>query len=146
MNVSDETGCEAIISSNTYDDAVVPGDDEHGSALAPEQDLPDSPPEFNSTTVPKQSARLNAMFISNGSGATKMASDGSASDKQAHRSSSKHPRAANGVRKLPEGSTKRKNPPQLHHARPKKTKLDSSTTPFGPLAEVEASPPTVSRP
>ncbi|KAJ7813788.1 hypothetical protein B0H14DRAFT_3477564 [Mycena olivaceomarginata] len=96
MNVSDETGREAIISSNAYDDAVVPGDDENGSALAPEQDLPDSPPEFDSTTVPKRSARLNAMFILNGSGATKMASDGSASDKQAHRSSSKHPRAANG--------------------------------------------------
>jgi hypothetical protein len=39
MNVSDGTGCEANSSSNAYDDEVVPGDDEQGSALAPDQDL-----------------------------------------------------------------------------------------------------------
>ncbi|KAJ7884647.1 hypothetical protein B0H14DRAFT_2564352 [Mycena olivaceomarginata] len=123
----------------------MPDDDKLGSSLAADPDPANMPPEIDSTTGPKRSARLNAMFNSNGSEAIGGAPDGSGSKNQAHRSSSNHPRAANGVQKQPEGSTKRKNPAQIHHARPKKLKLDSFTTPVGALAEVEALPPTKSR-
>ncbi|KAJ7347847.1 hypothetical protein DFH08DRAFT_808624 [Mycena albidolilacea] len=121
VSVSDGTWLEANTFGNTDGDEHMQVDNEQGSSLAPNPDPTNLPPELDSTTEPKRSARLNAMFNLNGSKAKGAAPDRSGSKKQAQRSHSKHPRVVNGVQKQPERSTKRKNPSQIRHPRPKKT-------------------------